>query len=224
MLLGGCIWGVILLERKDALTVETIRIDSDHKYVSYQRLEQYIAPYYRYNFFTLNINKLAHYLQKIPGINEVKIYRQWPFTIKIIIDEEKPIARWGHGQLLSSDGNIFSAVIFKHIQLPLFISDRNTSRSAQKMITMYQNVNTIIPSQLNIAKLNYQAGQWFVTFQGKFGHTKVNELELALGKRKIRQRLKTFVKAYPHLTNKRIINYMDFRYTKGFAVQKEKGQ
>ena len=55
-------------------------------------------------FLSMNLNHLREQLQQHPWIHAVSVRKEWPSTLKVEVEEEVPIARWGHKGFLNRLG------------------------------------------------------------------------------------------------------------------------
>lgn len=171
-------------------------------------------------FSIQNIDVIQKKIESLPWIQQVSIRIQWPDTLKMHIIEHIPIAFWNDSQIISVTGII--------VDIPKeYYSNNNTvipmlygpKGSEQEILAYYYIMNEILKksAKLQIKSLHMDTRySWKLMLQ--------NNMYVKLGRNNIIERVNYFVKIYPIIVykiseNDKCVDYIDLRYTAGFAVK-----
>ena len=162
------------------------------------------------NFFTVNLPAVQGALEMLPWIQDARVSRLWPDTLRVALTERTPFARWQSGGLVSDGGTVFDADVAG--DFPLF---DGPAGSGQEMLDSYRAFQGIVsPLGVRITKLDLSARQaWRMKWS--------DGTQLALGRQDVPARLARFVALYPALVERLDAKpvYVDLRYADGFAVR-----
>lgn len=189
-----------------------VRIESEFKYVSQLELEKLILKKLDGRFVDLDLGKVKTKIEENPWIESVVIERIWPDSLKFIINEQVPIARWKANGYFNRQGKLIkvsSNEVLAH--LPLLSGDENQSDELARNYVMFTEL--LAASDLRVQSL---------TIDKKLSWTlQTEDFVLILGRGEIRQRLENFKFIYDSYLkiNKSNIKQIDMRYEKGLAVE-----
>jgi cell division protein FtsQ len=185
------------------------------------------------NFFTVDIERLKHSLEKLPWVRSVNIRRAFPDRLAVQLEEHQALARWNGSALVNQQGEVFSAQ--SEQVLPDFAGQEGTSAEVAQSYTQFSR---------QLAALDLQVAQLTLTPRHAWQLRLNNGIVLELGREQMQQRLATFVTVYPYSLaamqgevlqkneNKGAgqqpvsaarVKYVDLRYRNGFAVQLRHG-
>ena len=107
LLAAGAVW----LVRVPSLPVKQVVFAEPLPHTKRGEVEQVLPGSLKGNFFSLNLEQVRGSLEKLPWVRKVDVRRQWPDRLEIMIEEHKPVARWGEGrgELVNSYGEVFAA-------------------------------------------------------------------------------------------------------------------
>ena len=207
--------GVVIYQqliRDDVLPIHEIKISGEFQQIVSEDLSPIIVDGIHGNFFTLNVSDIYEQLLVLPWVEKVWIHRIWPDTIKVELQEQKPIAILKNKGLLNEKGEVFSqeSRLFDKI-LPKFIVANNYTQESIKQFKKIRKI--LLENDLKPTVFYYD--------ERKAQKIKLsNGIELVLGRIDVEERLIKFVKAYKmQLQNdKRKILKVDLRYTNGLAI------
>lgn len=210
---SGAAWGVLQLQNPDVLPIKVIRIDGDFKHLDRSQLEGAIGSAVEGNFFTVDLDGIRESALDLAWVNQITVRRIWPDTLKMTVQEEIPLARWGKQQLVNHQGGVFSPLPKEMPQgLPeLAGPEGSASEVVAQFIAMNRRVADI---NLSITRLKMDARRaWSLVFsQG---------LELKLGSSQQEERLARFIRIYGLIAKskeEKRMKRVDLRYTNGVAV------
>lgn len=184
------------------------------KYVNQNALFEKIKPYLTGSYFYVDLDKAKEIALQTEWVSDVKIERELPATVRLIIKEHEPVAHWiREGQsagLVDGEGKVFQAA-YQGGKLPEFDGEVNV------LPTMAQQYKTFAdelqPLRLSILRLQYTPrASWTMMLN--------NGVELRLGKQDVNTRMARFVDAWQHsLSEISGLDYVDMRYSDGFATR-----
>ena len=160
----------------------------------------------------MDMTTLKQHLLARPWIAGVSVRRIWPDKLRIRLNEQEPVARWGETGLVNAQGEIFTPRASSiPTGLPMF---RGPDDQLKAVIKNYQKmVQMLKPLHLQIDELDLTPRRsWTLVLS--------DGVALKLGRVDILSRLRRFVAIYPRIFNKerKNIQYVDLRYTNGVAI------
>lgn len=182
-------------------------------HVTRNQVEQVIQNSVNGNFIMIDLNILQKAFMELPWVRSVKILRDWPPALNILLEEHKPLAFWGEAALVNTNGEVFHAMM-DNARLPIFIGP---DKSSQLITQQYHIFNKLLrPTGYSIAEI--------VLTPRHAWHIRLNTgTWLRLGRKQIVQRLKRYVAIYRqyHESLDWYDNsvYVDLRYANGLAVR-----
>lgn len=172
------------------------------------------------NFLTQDIDIIQKKLECLPWIRQVSIRMQWPDTLKIHVIEHIPVAIWNDLQIISTTGAMLNLPEkyqdYNDKMIPVLYGPGDT---VQEILIYYYIFDEILKKstklQIKTLKMDMRYS-WQIVLK--------NNMCIKLGRKNIIERLNYFIKIYPMLLYKinesdKCIDYIDLRYTAGFAVK-----
>ncbi len=212
-IIGGGYWFWQTVRSDNFLPIQQVKIDGDVSHINQDALVQRITPTLTHGFFGIDMQRIADIVEQQPWVAHARVRRVWPATLKITINEHKPIARWGKQQLLAADGSLFTlASVAEFSELPQFNAPTVLAKSLWSEYQRLQDVLSVV--QLRIQRLSVSDRRsWSVDLD--------NGMHIALGNDDIVARLGRFVMTYPQIAEHRRVQNttIDLRYTNGFAFK-----
>lgn len=213
LLLAGALgYGVNWLRDPLHLPLKRVGIDGQFQHLQRAQLERVVAAAVEGNFFTLDVQRVQQAAEQLAWVERVSVRRIWPDTLRMLVIEQQPVARWGSRQLVNARGELFTP---GPAEIPpglpeLKGPDDYAPRVVQEFAAIRQQV-----AQLGIQplELRWEArGARRVVFD--------NGLQLYMGSRDNPIGLETFIRVYPELLVQpgRAPARVDLRYTNGLAV------
>ncbi len=178
----------------------------------HEAVEKLLLPYSGASFFSVDIDAVRHAVEALPWVAHAEVNRIWPDQLRVIIQQQLPVARWGDAALLSTQGYLFTAVeVEKFSHLPQLFGPENTqARVMQQYLTFSQALR---PLGYSIKQLEMrERGSWFVTT-----HT---GLQLLFGRDHLVEKVRRFAVVHEKELKQQIdkIERVDLRYANGLAV------
>jgi cell division protein FtsQ len=199
--------------------VQEIRLQGALQYVQAEQLHRLVESAVQGSFMELDMVSVKQRLETEPWVDEVRVRRLWPAGLKVAVEEEVPVARWGEQALLNRRGDIFrpgSLALFQ--SLPLLNGPQG---SALELMKQFRAISHLLrPLDLKIAALSMEnRGAWTLTL--------ANGIEVIIGRRRVIEKLSRFSRIYQQQLASQAdrIRRVDIRYTNGVAVSwKDKQQ
>jgi len=61
------------------------------------------------NFFTVDLDAMRGRFEQVPWVRRAQVRRIWPNTIRVALEEHRPVAIWSDGRLVNRQGELFLA-------------------------------------------------------------------------------------------------------------------
>lgn len=193
--------------------IRQVRLEGYLQHLKRTDIKKVLQTYVGENFFVLNIDALHATLTANPWVADATVWRQWPDTLKVRLQERIAFGYWDENELLDIHGERFKPSIIKNTNgLP-----RLSGPDGYEAIVMqhYKQAN----ARLN--KIGLQLKKLILDERHAWRMTLQNGVELKLGKEHFAERFARFLAVYPRVLAGRIhrIETIDLRYINGFAVR-----
>jgi cell division protein FtsQ len=209
-MVAALVAGAMLVARLPAFDLREVKVGGALKHVSRGEVEGVVQRELKGNFFTLDLAVARAAFERVPWVRRASVRRHWPAGLDVALEEHEPLARWGVGALVNTHGEVFRAEY--DVGLPMLSGPEGTAREIAIQFAYFsRSLRAIGEKPVEIQLTPRRA--WQVKLGG--GTT------LALGRENVEARLSRFVEAYGRTVGRlgRRIDYVDLRYTNGFAVR-----
>lgn len=191
-------------------SLHRVEVKGDLRHVGEDSIRLVATRGVRGNFFTVDLAEVRTAFEKLSWVREARISRRWPDTLIVELTEHTPLARWNAGELISTEGEVFSAAV--EADLP---SLSGIAGSGREVAAAYRRYGELLaPLGLDIRELSLSPRRaWRLkTASG---------LEIALGRKDVEARLQRFAAQYRKVGERLGAPpaYADLRYADGFAVK-----
>ena len=187
-----------------------VRVSSALTYLASEDIESMVKREIKGNFFTLDLAATRAAFEKLPWVRKAGVRRHWPARLDVTLEEHVPLARWGNLALVNTHGEVFKA----HYggDLPVFVGPADSAKEIAIQYEYFRRSLAAIGKNPVKVQLSPRRA-WEVRLGG--GPT------LELGREQVEARLARFIAAYGRTLARlgRRIDYVDLRYTNGFAVR-----
>ncbi|WP_370981297.1 cell division protein FtsQ/DivIB [Agaribacterium sp. ZY112] len=197
----------------DEVEISNVVIEGELRYSNRQELQALIKAFLEDDFVRLNLNEMRAELEAEPWLKTVRLARKWPSTLKVEIEEQQPIARWGDEGFVNRYGELVLLDELSALsELPLLEGESSEAYEiARSYLLMSQLLNE---AGLYINELRVSAqGARYIEFDSGFS--------LLLGEYQFKERLEKFLFLYKEQLaqhQQRLLS-VDLRYDNGVAVQ-----
>jgi cell division protein FtsQ len=192
--------------------VRNLIVEGSFQRVTPIQVEAAVADSIAAGFLTVDLGALRERVEALDWVDRASIGRRWPDTLIVRVTEHQAAARWGATGLLNVRGELFTEQS-QHAfpELPSLAGPPGTERDVARRYLALRG--KLAEADLALDKLELdERGAWRLVLAGG--------QEVRLGRREIDERLYRFFDVVaPALadTLKRV-EYVDLRYTNGFAV------
>jgi len=194
------------------LPIRQVSVTGDFVHLSPSSLQQRVGAVVRGGFFNVNVDTIQQILLQEPWVREVSVKRIWPDSITVNIWEQTAVARWGSSGLINPQAEIFypDSSTFPE-NLPVLSGPENTNQLVMENFTV---IRQLLPPTLSLEELSLSERR---SWDLKLNAGPV----IRLGKVGTLDRLTRVMEFFPldELAAPGKIEYIDMRYTNGFAVR-----
>jgi len=192
--------------------LSVVEVKGDFKYLDKQQLQMAVVPYVTGGFFTVDVAAIRTAAEQLPWVHKARVKRIWPATLRLQIEEQLPVARWGEQGFLNERGEPFvPEATAISLVLP---SLAGPDGQELKVLENFKQVSkTLAPLGITVTRMQLDNRRaWHLQLD--------NAVLLELGRADAGQRLQRFVRAYPNVFAGRLddLRHVDLRYSNGFSV------
>jgi cell division protein FtsQ len=163
-------------------------------------------------FISVDLDRIRERVQAIDWVDRANVGRSWPDTLIVRVVEHQAAARWGDNGLLNVRGELFT----EHAQhefpeLPRLGGPRGSEREVARRYLAVRG--KLAEANLSLQSLQMdERGAWVIVLG--------SGQEIRLGRRDIDERLYRLFEVVAPVLAKDLnrVEYVDLRYTNGFAV------
>lgn len=209
LIVAGYIW----INRPENLTIQSVEVTGDLKYLDQQELQPIIEPFVSTNLYLLDAKNLETELEFNTWVYSASMTKLWPDKLRITIHEERPIAFWGEDSMLNEFGEIIDAQLPEKMgQLPILFSPEDNGRNMVENYLKVQEWTRDFPAKI-VEFREDSRGSWQLKL--------ASGLVVNIGRDQQEKRLRRFVIGYKEELVDQInkVHTVDLRYTNGFAVK-----
>jgi cell division protein FtsQ len=199
-------------------TLRAIEIDGDVAHVNVPTVRASLAGHLQGNFFTDNLDVARVAFESMPWVRRAGVRRIWPDRLAVTLEEYKPVATWGNDQLVSAEGELFTANQGELDQddLPALSGPEGSAKDV--LAKYYEFMHWFAPIGVKPVEVTLSPRYaWSV----KFSDGMSVELGRERDEETLMKRSNRLVSAWSEVTHRwgEQIESVDLRYPNGFAVQ-----
>jgi cell division protein FtsQ len=192
--------------------VRSLEVQGTFQRVTPIQVEAAVADGLDAGFMTVSLSDLRERVQQLDWVDRANVGRRWPDTLIIRVTEHQAAARWGETGLLNVRGELFTERSqHAFAELPSLAGPPGTERDVARRYLAVRG--KLADAGLTLERLELdERGAWLLKLGGG--------QEIRLGRRDIDERLyRFFGDVVPALAAElKRVDYVDLRYTNGFAV------
>ena len=213
---GLAIWGAMVLNDPRTLPIATVKIEGEFRHLGKAQVQQALAGHVAGGFFNADVEAARAAVLRLPWVNTATVRRVWTDTLEVAVVEQVPLARWGTGGLVNSQGSLFFPSPDSY---PVgLVQLQGPQGSETTVAARYRDMNQSLRAiglRINRVALDDRRA-WHIELD--------NGATLVLGRAADDTRLKRFARLYPAALAARAadIREVDLRYPNGFAVRWKK--
>lgn len=193
------------------LPIRFIQVEGEVHHHSSQQLQERLTARLRGGILTTDLRQLQQAAEELPWVGHATLRRVWPDTLRVAVEEYRPVARWNFDGLVTAEGVVFrpqGQTISPN--LPLLEGD---DRRAPEIMARYLAWRTQLDTvSQDIERLTVDArGDWRLKLS--------SGVELRLGTTQVEERLARYVASALELAAAGRPLLIDLRYSNGFSVK-----
>lgn len=203
------LWGVgHALDRP----IAKVEVGGQFQRVAGVTIEAAVKPFRGAGFLSVDLDALQAALETIPWVDRARVERRWPSTVRVVITEHVPAARWGDTGLMNTRGELFLRDA-RHIppELPQLAGPEGTEETVAKLYL--ETYPRLLSVGMRLSKVELDPrGAWQLTL--------ANGVRVRLGRQDVHDRLERFIRVASPMIAARSgeVRYVDLRYSNGFSV------
>jgi cell division protein FtsQ len=200
---------VLLLDQP----IERVTVEGGFQRITAPEVEKAVRAELRgAGLVSVDLARVSRALRRLPWIDTATVQRSWPRGLKVHVTEQVAVALWNATDLVNGRGECFLAgARFVPPELPQLAGPEGTQTEVVARYLAAQG--RIVEAGMRLVALRLDArGAWELTLD--------NGVHVRLGRQGYDERLERFATTVLRLIAQRAadIDYVDMRYTNGFAV------
>lgn len=199
-----------LAARLPVFALREVRVGGELAHVTRGEIEGMVRRELRGNFLTLDLAAVSASFQKLPWVRKANVRRLWPARLDVALEEHVPLARWAGAALVNTQGEVFQAAYDG--ALPVFIGPDGMAREIAIQFRYFRS---------SLATIGQTPVEVWVSPRRAWQLKLASGVTLALGREQVEARLARFVAVHDRTLARlgRRVDYVDLRYSNGFAVR-----
>jgi cell division protein FtsQ len=207
--LGAAGWGAAqALDRP----IREVIVHGPFERVSVLQVEAALGDLREQGFLGVQLETVRERIVAVDWVDDAVVRRRWPAEIEITVIEQVPAARWGESGLLNTRGELFVRDT-RHVppELPQLSGPEGSEQLVARRYLDARSMLAVVGMGVRVLELDAR-GAWRMELSNGF--------EVRLGRESFDRRLERFARvAAPLLTPQAAaVEYVDLRYSRGFAV------
>jgi len=192
--------------------IRLISMDGPFQRVSPGQIEKAVAPFASQGFMLADLDRIQRAVEAVPWVDHARVQRRFPNGLHVTVVEETAMARWGEAGLLNTRGELFVRMA-THVpaELPRLSGPEGTETLVAQRYLSVQG--RMLEAGMRVAALRLdERGAWEMDLD--------NGVVVRLGRRDVEERFDRFIRTAAQVIAHRLtdINYVDMRYSNGFAI------
>ncbi len=171
------------------------------------------------NFFSVDMDAMAHTADKFEWIKSATVRRQWPDTMAVTIVEHQPVARWGD-QWLTTTGDIIQLPVGTHLPLPQL---KGAATEVSTVWKRFQSWSRILSSRgLKLVSLSLTPQHiWELGLTAMSISANPTAFDMTLLEENANAQMNAFIATLNRALIDELprVEHVDLRYPHGFAVR-----
>jgi cell division protein FtsQ len=166
----------------------------------------------RAGFVAVDLDAVSRAVRAIPWVDGASVARSWPNGLRVYVEEQRPVARWGETGLVNVRGELF---VNDARHIPSELPELVGPPGAEALMTerFLRTQGRLVEADLRMSQLRLdERGAWEMALD--------NGVALRLGRSQMDERFDRFMEAASRIVAARAaeIAYVDLRYANGFAI------
>ena len=202
---------------KPQFPINTIQVVGEIENLKLEALQSAMMGYLDAGFFTVNVAAIKNAVEKLEWIESASVRRVWPDKIRVLVTEQKAIARWDDMALINRNGALFSP---EKVSYPeQLVSFKGPDAMRVELLDLYQELQPMLQAHaLQMSKLE-------INGRRALEISLSNGIKLIFGKQRNVGDSSLLINRFLTACRQGLANKMDdiavvdLRYTNGFSVR-----
>ena len=199
------------------VVVEPASVEQPLQHVNRAILRAAGASRLQGNFFTVDLDAVRESFEAVPWVRRAQVRRIWPNTLRVGIEEHRPLAVWGDGRLVNRQGELFTANVAQAQAESELVEFSGPPGSESEVTRRWAEL------QRQLAPLSIAPAAVMLSARYAWSARLDNGTLLLLGREQglpIADRVARWVALYPTVQARlnREVASVDLRYPNGFAM------
>lgn len=193
------------------LPIMVIEVEGELHHHSSRLLQATLSERLSGGILTADLTDLKHAAEQLPWVGRASLRRVWPDTLRVRVEEHRPIARWNADGLVTAEGIVFhpnSGTM--PAGLPLLEGDDERAPQVAMRYLKWRDELMLAGHLIQTLSVDPR-GDWRVEL--------VMGTTLRLGTDSVEERLARFIASAPQLEAAGQPTVVDLRYSNGFSVK-----
>jgi len=200
------------------------------RYVSPASVRTAVAGRLVGNFFTMDLDEARRAFESVPWVRRASVRRVWPNALRVVIEEQQPLALWNEHQMINAWGETFTANLGElddDANLPFFVGPDGSQKLMVQRYAELARWFAPLGVQVDHIELTPRYA-WLVNLSngmtldlGRDPGADAPDPNGAFGSLTFADRIERFVRAWPEVLQRlegREVTHADLRYANGFAL------
>jgi len=204
------------LLRPGAFPIKELRLRGEFDRLDPEQVRQAIIGKLGDNYFSLDLGLIEQAVEDLPWVYQATVKRSWPDGLKVRVEEQQPVARWGEDKWLNDRAQIIE--LDPGFQGPGMVMLSGPESVAGHVWGKYNEWKPLLATVgLEIEAMAIdERFSWVLSLRMV---TSMHQIQVLLGLDDLDQRLRRFVGSFPVLTRESPpLVSVDLRYPNGLAV------
>ncbi len=195
----------------------SLRVEGPLQQVTARSVRDVVVPYTEGGFFAADLAAIRQAVLAMPWVRQVSVQRLWPDTLRLVITEQRAVARWRDQALVNEVGELFTPSTLASAELarlPYLDMAVENGHVDVRILSGMEQILKVNNGQLASLKQD-RRGSLRLLLKGDF--------ELYLGHEQPLARLARFFRFFPRLSalTEGGFSIVDLRYKNGLAVRRK---
>jgi len=192
--------------------ISEIRIEGKFERVSALQVESAITPFVDEGFLSIDLRNLQSAIADMPWVEQASVRRSWPSALVVSITEQRAAARWHKSGLLNVYGELF---VEDASHIPAELPHLSGPPGSELQVAM-----RFFELDKQLERRGLMATELAVDDRGSWKLALSNGMQIRFGAVAVEARITRFLEALDSALAPVAdeVDYIDMRYTNGFAI------